>query len=104
MISYFHTDQALEIDFADLTAQAKTVQFSDQKLKWYDWTRYSSRQQTEMIMGGLIGSLILDMQGLQAFWPYLWLGQWTHLGKATSMGMGAYTIRMTSLPVGQPKD
>ncbi len=92
MISYFHTDTPLETDFAALTAHARTVQFASQHLKWYDWTRYSSRQQTEMNMGGLIGSVHLDMQGLEEFWPYLWLGQHTHVGKGTSMGMGAYSI------------
>lgn len=92
MISYFHTDTPLETDFAALTAHARTVQFAAQQLKWHDWTRYSSRQQTEMNMGGLVGSVQLDMQGLEDFWPYLWLGQWTHAGKGTSMGMGAYTI------------
>jgi CRISPR-associated endoribonuclease Cas6 len=107
MISYFHTDTPLETDFAALTAKARTVQFASQQLKWYDWTRYSSRQQTEMNMGGLIGNLQLDMQDLEEFWPYLWLGQWTHVGKGTSMGMGAFTIQPTSLPAltesqGQP--
>lgn len=99
MITYFHTDSPLETDFAALTAKAKTVQFASQQLKWYDWTRYSSRQETEMNMGGLIGSVHLDMQDLEEFWPYLWLGQWTHVGKGTSMGMGAYTIQSTSLPI-----
>jgi CRISPR/Cas system endoribonuclease Cas6 (RAMP superfamily) len=98
MISYFHTDMPLETDFAALTVKARTVQFSSQQLKWYDWTRYSSRQQTEMNMGGLIGSVHLDMQDLEDFWPYLWLGQWTHVGKGTSMGLGAYSIQSTSLP------
>lgn len=98
MISYFHTDTPLETDFAALTANARTVQFRDANLHWYDWTRYSSRQQTEMNMGGVLGSATLDMHGLEDFWPYLWLGQWTHVGKGTSMGMGAYTITPTSLP------
>ncbi len=92
MISYFHTDTPLDTDFAGLTAQAKHIAVTEQQLHWYDWTRYSSRQQTEMNMGGLLGSITLDTTGLEAFWPYLWLGQWTHVGKATSMGMGAYTI------------
>ncbi|MDO9424413.1 MAG: CRISPR system precrRNA processing endoribonuclease RAMP protein Cas6 [Methylobacter sp.] len=93
MISYFHTDSPLETDFAALTAHARTVRFAAQQLLWYDWTRYSSRQQTEMNMGGLVGSVHLDMQGLEEFWPYLWLGQYTHVGKGTSMGLGAYSIR-----------
>lgn len=98
MISYFHTDTPLESDFNGLAASARSVQFEAQNLHWYDWTRYSSRQQTEMQMGGLLGSVSLDMRGLEDFWPYLWLGQWTHVGKGTSMGMGAYTIHSTSLP------
>lgn len=98
MICYFHTDTPLETDFAGLTAAARNFQFSAQNLHWYDWTRYSSRQQTEMQMGGLLGSVSLNMQGLEDFWPYLWLGQWTHVGKGTSMGMGAYTIEPASLP------
>lgn len=98
MISYFHTDTPLETDFAALTAKARTVQFVSRQLEWHDWTRYSSRQQTEMNMGGLVGSVHLDMRGLEDFWPYLWLGQWTHAGKGTSMGMGAYTIKPASLP------
>ncbi|EIC30037.1 MULTISPECIES: CRISPR system precrRNA processing endoribonuclease RAMP protein Cas6 [Methylomicrobium] len=97
MISYFHTDTPLETDFAGLAAKAKTVQFASRRLEWYDWTRYSSRQQAEMNMGGVIGNVVLDTQGLEDFWPYLWIGQWTHVGKATSMGMGAYAIRAASL-------
>lgn len=101
MICYFHTDTPLETDFAGLAAAARDIQFSAQSLRWYDWTRYSSRQQTEMQMGGLLGTVSLNMQGLEVFWPYLWLGQWTHVGKGTSMGMGAYTIVATSLPDAQ---
>ena len=92
MICYFHTETPLEADFSGLVTAARSVQFNAQNLHWYDWTRYSSRQQTEMQMGGLLGSVSLDMNGLEDFWPYLWLGQWTHVGKGTSMGMGAYTI------------
>ncbi len=99
MLSYFHTDTPLETDFAALSQQARTVNFDHQDIRWYDWTRYSSRQQTEMNMGGIIGSLSLDMQQKEIFWPYLWLGQWTHVGKATSMGLGHYSIQTASLPV-----
>ncbi len=97
MLSYFYTDTPLDTDFAALTAAARMARFSEQNLRWYDWTRYSSRQQTEMNLGGLIGNVSLDMQGMDDFWPYLWLGQWTHVGKATSMGLGAYSIGAASL-------
>ena len=92
MISYFYTDTPLEINFAELTTKARSVQFSATQMEWFDWTRYSSRQETEINMGGLVGTVELSMEGLGDFWSYLWLGQWTHVGKGTSMGMGAYTI------------
>lgn len=97
MLTYFHTDTPLETNFSGLMQQAREIQLRDQQLTWHDWTRYSSRQQTKMNMGGLIGSFSLDGD-LQNFWPYLWLGQWTHTGKGTSMGLGAYRIETTSLP------
>jgi hypothetical protein len=92
MISYFHTESPLEIDFAALTTQARAVHLSAAQLDWFDWTRYSSRQETEISMGGLVGTVELVGYDLAEFWPYLWLGQWTHVGKGTSMGMGAYSI------------
>lgn len=93
LLSYFHTDTALETDFAGLMAQARRFTIRNQQLHWYDWTRYSARQATTMQMGGLIGSITLDATDLAPFWPYLWLGQWIHAGKGTSMGLGRYTIQ-----------
>ncbi|WP_305908206.1 CRISPR system precrRNA processing endoribonuclease RAMP protein Cas6 [Methylomarinum sp. Ch1-1] len=98
MLSYFHGDTPLETDFAGMMQRARTIEFNARDLHWFDWKRYSSRQKTEMNMGGVIGSVTLDMKGMEAFWPYLWLGQWTHAGKGTSMGMGHYSIDSTSLP------
>jgi len=61
-------------------------------LHWLDWTRYSGRQHGTMKMGGLVGELRLRGPGLAAFWPALRHGQWVHLGKGTSFGLGAYRI------------
>jgi CRISPR-associated endoribonuclease Cas6 len=91
MLTYFHTDTPLETDFSRLMEEAKSIQITEQHLSWHDWTRYSSRQQTKMNMGGLLGTFAIKGD-LQTFWPYLWLGQLTHTGKGTSMGLGAYRI------------
>lgn len=99
LLTYFHTETPLETDFKGLTALAREVPLRQANLCWHDWTRYSSRQNTKMQMGGLVGEFGLDAAGLEPLWPYLWLGQWTHAGKNTSMGLGRYEIRgMTSLP------
>jgi hypothetical protein len=98
LLTYFHTDTPLEVNFAGLTQAAREFQVSAQDLHWVDWTRYSSRQGTHMQLGGMVGTIRLQGSGLEPFWPYLWLGQWTHAGKATTMGLGAYRIGAASLP------
>lgn len=64
-------------------------------LRWHDWTRYSSRQDALMQLGGLIGEVSLDGTALADLWPALWFGQWTHVGQGTAFGLGGY--RLTSL-------
>ncbi len=55
------------------------------------WTRYSNRQQTKMHLDGLIGNI--ELTGDLTHWlPWLWLGQYTHIGKNTSFGLGHYKI------------
>jgi len=92
MLTYFHTDTPLETDFAALTRLARGSEFRDADWRWYEWQRYSSRQDTTMHMGGVIGTATLPLAGLEALWSYLWLGQWIHAGKATSMGLGMYRL------------
>lgn len=61
-------------------------------LTWEDWTRFSSRQDRHLEMGGLRGELALDLSGRPALWPLLWAGQWLHCGKGTTMGLGRYSV------------
>lgn len=97
LLSTFHTDAPLDTDFAGLTRAARRVDIDETHLRWQEWTRYSGRQNTLMQMGGLRGRVRLSRcDALEAFWPYLWLGQWTHAGKGTSMGLGRYQIRNRS--------
>ncbi len=63
-------------------------------LQWFDWARYSSRQRQEIPLGGVLGrwSLQAPTTTLHALWPWLWLGQWLHVGKAATLGLGCYTL------------
>ena len=91
MLTFFHTDVPLETDFQGLTQLAKTVN-AECKLTWQDQARYSSRQDSEMQLGGVMGTITVRDTDLAPFWPYLWLGQWTHAGTAATMGLGWYEL------------
>jgi hypothetical protein len=69
------------------------TQLSDDRsdLEWHDWTRYSSRQKQEMTLGGVVGRWTIHGE-TAPLWPWLWLGQWLHIGKNATMGMGAYQL------------
>ncbi len=90
----FHADTPLEADFAGLSRAGWTIRQRAARLRWHEWTRYSSRQDALLQMGGLVGEIELDGAGLEPFWPYLWLGQWTHAGKGAVMGLGRYRLVM----------
>ena len=90
----FHADAPLTADYAGLARAAEDVPLAAMRLRWRDWTRYSSRQRTTVPMGGLVGAIELDSAGLEPFWPWLWLGQWTHAGKGAVMGLGGYRIEI----------
>ena len=68
------------------------VELEATQLRWVEWTRYSSRQRTHMQLGGLLGQLRLSGPGLAPLWPLIALGQWLHLGKNTSFGLGRYRV------------
>jgi hypothetical protein len=72
-------------------AQQGDVLDDERDLRWHDWQRYSSRQQREMALGGVIGEWRLrgDL-GMLSQW--LWLGQWLHAGKNATMGLGRYEV------------
>ena len=61
-------------------------------LRWHEWTRYSSRQDTLMQFGGLIGEIRLTGPALPDLWPAIWFGQWAHVGKGTAFGLGRYKV------------
>ncbi len=93
-LAAFYGGRNPTFDWTDLAPCAEDLCVATKDLRWSDWTRYSSRQQTTMQMGGLVGALSLDGPGVPALWTALWLGQWTHVGKGTSFGLGKY--RLTS--------
>ena len=93
LLAEFHADRpALVADAGTLVRHADTLAHRT-ALRWQDWSRYSSRQQQEMTLGGAVGEWTLQGE-LAALLPWLWLGQWTHVGKNATMGMGGYDLHV----------
>lgn len=67
------------------------IQF--RKLGTQETHHYSSRQREDLKLGGLIGHVILSGPALKRAWPWLWLGQWLHLGSSTTSGLGRYLLQ-----------
>jgi len=97
MLTTFHSDTPLETDFRGLTQAARAIE-AKTELRWQELGRHSARQQANIKMAGVVGSLHLTSEGLAPFWPYLWLGQFTHAGSAATMGLGHFILHAASLP------
>lgn len=82
---------APQFDFPTLCDAADTVQLDASALRWFGMQRYSSRQQRNTPLDGLLGTLRLHGD-LSAFEPLLHLGGWLHVGKETVFGLGRYTL------------
>ncbi|MCA1926555.1 MAG: CRISPR system precrRNA processing endoribonuclease RAMP protein Cas6 [Thiobacillus sp.] len=90
LISELHCGAPLALDFHALAKHATAVA-DEKRLAWRDWTRYSNRQKQEMKLGGVVGEWRLDGD-LAPFWPFLFLGQWLHVGKNAAFGLGHYQL------------
>ena len=87
-----HGPASLDLDYRALKERAQAAEFDAVELHWAEWARWSGRQQALLRMGGLLGSLILSLAGLEPFWPFLSLAPWVHVGKGATMGLGAVRI------------
>jgi hypothetical protein len=92
LMAEFHGDGPLALDFSALARLAETLE-SERHLAWRDWSRYSSRQQKKMDLGGVIGRWTLRGE-LAPLLPFLHLGQWLHVGKEAAFGLGGYRLEL----------
>jgi CRISPR/Cas system endoribonuclease Cas6 (RAMP superfamily) len=82
----------LNLDFKGLIESSKNITVEKENLSWFDWERYSNRQETKMKMGGFMGSITFEGD-LEEFLPFVQLGEYVHVGKGTSFGLGKYQIK-----------
>lgn len=80
-------------DHLALTALGREVKVRVDQMQHHAWQRWSSRQKRSIPMDGVTGTIQLEGAALAQLWPWLALGQWLHVGKGATMGLGAYRLR-----------
>lgn len=103
LLTTFHTETPLDVDFAGLSRAARAVRRVGAELCWADAERFSRRQGRAVPLGGVTG-WVRFAGDLAPFWPYLWLGQWVQVGKGTVMGLGAYRLAIPQACESGPLD
>ena len=82
------------LDYRGLVNRAEAIQIIDTNLNWFDWKRYSHRQDKSMLMGGMIGPVIFEGK-IGEYLPLIEFCSKVHLGKQTSFGLGKIKAEMT---------
>ncbi|HDH12655.1 MAG TPA: CRISPR system precrRNA processing endoribonuclease RAMP protein Cas6 [Nitrospirae bacterium] len=93
LLCYFHCGgDTSGWDFKGIIETAQDIKVKKRNLKWYDWERYSSRQETKMKMGGFVGEITFE-GNIEPFMPLIKAGEVLHVGKGTGFGLGRYEIK-----------
>lgn len=93
LLYYFHCEEKQpEWNHIEIINHAESIVIESSNLRWFDWERYSSRQDTRMRLGGLIGEVIY-YGNMESFLPFIQTGEIIHIGKNTSFGLGKYFIK-----------
>lgn len=90
-LARFHCGAPLDVDFRALIDAAQAVRLVHDATRWTRWERYSSRQDRRMEWAGIVGDAVYEGD-LRPFWPFLVLGQWVHVGKGATFGLGRYEV------------
>ncbi len=92
LLYYFHGEMKEPgWNHREIIEASKEIKIKENSLKWFDWERYSGRQKSKMILGGLIGKITYEGR-ISPFLPLLKAGEIFHIGKGTSFGLGEYVI------------
>jgi len=92
LLYYFHCgNQEPSWNHREIIEHAQNISITSSSLRWLDWERYSSRQDTRMRLGGVVGEITYT-GNIEPFIQFLRAGEILHAGKNTSFGLGRYEI------------
>lgn len=90
---YYHCGSS-RIDprtYREVATSAAAVRIVGETPGWRDWERYSARQRATMQLGGVPGK-ICYAGPLGPAMPYLRIGEYLHVGKAVTFGLGQMRV------------
>lgn len=90
-LAYFFCNSAWDKTITHLLDAAESVELMESNIQWMDWTRYSSRQDTTMQLGGFVGEAVYSAAP-ESLLEYLCWGEALHIGKSSAFGLGKYEI------------
>jgi len=97
LLRYFHEQCQEEGIASRYMSVVEYVRVIDSTLKWEDMSRMSTRQQREVPLGGLMGTL--ECEGdIGYLEPLLRAGEYAHVGKNATFGLGGYRLRVGDQP------
>ena len=89
-LSYFHCGEDLDVDAPALIKAASAVTHH-LRLNWLRKDRYSYRAEKSVPMGGFVGK-VRFIGELESFLPFIYLGEYLHIGHHTAFGFGQYRL------------
>ena len=92
LLQYFYMGCPLEADFRALKECAAQSEVMNIALRSHKTIWWSARQGREVEFRGFLGTVDFAPKDPELFWPFLWLGQWLHIGKQASKGFGRYQL------------
>jgi hypothetical protein len=88
-----HSPFHWNVDFRYVMNKASDIEISGSSMEWIDYYYKPSNRNQKMKVGGFIGEV--EFSGdLTEFLPYLTMGEYLHVGKKTSYGLGKYNIEV----------
>ena len=91
LLSYFHCGEDLDVDAPGLLKAADYVTH-ESNLRWFGSDRRSHDAESSMPVGGFVGSICFK-GNLTPFLPFIYLGEYLHIGHHTALGYGQYRLR-----------
>jgi len=87
----FYTDKKLECNFDEIINEAGKISIKFSDLKWAEIEKYLMLQNTVVKLRGIVGEVVYEGE-LTKFYPLLKIGEYIHIGRNTTFGLGKYEI------------